>query len=281
MAALSQDTQIKVNGGPALAVRSYPIANGQQLYVGSRVALNSSGYLVPFSGAAGQKLLGIVLDTEKQHESQTRLKGDTGLSPVPEATVYIGEFIQEKIAVTGVAAITDVGKVVFLNDDDNTLTLTRPTRGSVYGIISRWYSSTTCDILVFSQATRDSAAGQTDLLYLGSFDCDTITAADIRTGIPMPFRGKIIDVFAMIDIAPTGGGGTALINLEIDGTNVTGGVVTVATGDAKAAKKSGTSVTGNNTFNEGSLLDVEASTVTDMTAGRFDLFAKVERLVGI
>ena len=118
---------------------------------------------------------------------------------------------------------------------------------------------------------------QYDLINLGSYDCATIAAGDLRTGILLPYAGRILDVFALIDVAPAGAGGTVALNLEINGTNVTGGVVTVATGDAKAARKDDTAITATNTFTAGQSLDVEASSVVAMSAGRFDLFARVQR----
>ena len=81
------------------------------------------------------------------------------------------------------------------------------------------------------------------------------------------------------DIA-SGGGGTVDYNLEIGGTNVTGGVVTIADGDVQGDKKSGTAITGAAVFHEGDLIDVEAVVGTANTGGRFDLFAKVIRKPG-
>lgn len=97
-------------------------------------------------------------------------------------------------------------------------------------------------------------------------------AGDRITSYPLPpIKGKIGAMRAVISIAPVGVGGTMLLNAEIDGTNVTGGVVTVATGDAVGAVKAGTAITAANTFSPGSVLDIEAATVTAMTAGEFTL----------
>ena len=76
-------------------------------------------------------------------------------------------------------------------------------------------------------------------------------------------------------------GGRWLVDVELDGTDVTGGVVTVATGDAIGDKKAGTAITAANEFAEGALLDVEFVVGTQMTAGRFDLFVTVAPTIGL
>jgi hypothetical protein len=282
MAALSADTVRELKGA---LTYSFKIKNATQLYVGSMAAIDSTGYLIPFTGAAGEKLQGRTLATPRADTAGvSNLLGDTAAKPIVEATVCLEGEILAKVAVTGASAITDIGSVVYLSND-NDLTLTRPTRGVVFGTVVRWWSSTTCDVYRFGKAQLDvlSLTGNgKELLYLGSLDCDTITTANQRTSIPLPFRGKFLTFFAMVDVAITGSSGTADLNLEIDGTNVTGGVVTVSTaaGGTKGTKLSGTAITAANTFSEGSLLDIEAVLGTDMTAGRVDLYAEVEHLVG-
>lgn len=266
---------------------AFKVKDAHQTYAGSLAALAGPdhptaadrGYGRVWSGAAGEIPLGGFV--------QRKVKGDTAATPVKEMEVrsVAEDFIAERIAVTGAAAITDVGKPVYWSDDD-TLTLTRPTRGIPAGVIVRWHTSTTSDVFIFGFATLCAiglgGAGQ-ELVYLGHYDADSVATGDLRTGLPLQYRGKILNVFAMVDKAITGAGGTAAINLEIDGTNITGGVVTVSTaaGGTKGAKLSGTAVTAANVFSEAALLDVEAATVTDMTGGSFDLYMEVERLFGV
>lgn len=271
----------------------FQIRNSSVMYHGAMAALGdlsqgtaaNRGRISPFTGAAGEIPIGLVLpDPNVDRDGYT---GDTSASPIRDAEVAIGGGVLEAVDVAGASAVTDcVGRIVYLNDTDNPsadLTLTRPTRGVPQGIVIAYRSGDDCDVLLFSLETLVAIGlggnGQ-ELMHLGYFDANTIAAGDIRTGIPMPFHGRFLEVFAMIDVAPAGAGGTAALNLEIGGTDVTGGVVTVATGDAKAAKKAGTAITGANVFSEGSALDIEAASVTDMTAGAFDLFAIVERLPG-
>lgn len=288
MATMTADA-LPTNGVKGDKTYSFKVKNATDAFFGGLVAIDSTGYLKPWAGAAGEKPLGRMQPTpDPTGQLANPLTGDTSASPVPEATVCLESEVIINVPVTGASAITDIGKTVYLNTDNINadLTLTRPTRGLPFGIVLRWLSSTRCDVRRFSfgELAAISLAGNgRQLINIGSIDCDSLTTANVRTAIPLPFRGKIVDVFAMVDVAITGASGTADLNLEIDGTNVTGGVVTVSTaaGGTKGTKLAGTAITAANTFSESSVLDVEATVGTDMTAGRVDLFIVVEPTFGV
>ena len=61
------------------------------------------------------------------------LTGDTAAVPIVRSNVRLSGGILDRVVVTGVAAITDLGKLVYASDDD-VLTLTRPTRGLPLGV---------------------------------------------------------------------------------------------------------------------------------------------------
>lgn len=271
----------------------FQIRNSSVLYHGSVAALGDlslataaqRGRISPFTGAAGEIPFGIVMpDPNVDRDGYT---GDTAASPIRDAELYLGGGVLEDVDVAGASAVTDcVGRIVYLNDTDNPsadLTLTRPTRGVPMGIVAGYRTGDNCDVLLFSVETLIAIGlggnGQ-ELMHLGHFDANTVANGDLRTAIPMPFHGRFLEVFAMIDVAVAGAGATASINLEIGGTNVAGGVVTIAENDAKGTKKAGTAITAANVFSEGSTVDVEAASVTDASAGSFDLYAIVERLPG-
>src|SRR5690606_7343048 len=98
--------------------------------------------------------------------------------------------------------------------------------------------------------------------------------------------GEIVDIFAMVDVAITANtGGMFKLNLEIDGTDLTGGVLEfgAAALGTKLTLATAQAITGNNRFHKGSLLDIEleeSATGDDLTAGRIDLFAVVRALPG-
>lgn len=269
----SQDVRVRSAKG-----QSFVVEDAETTYAGAMGALKD-GYLKAYTGAAGESPVGRLI-------GQGSVEGDTSASPQPTHDVSIEDEIIESVAVAGASTIADVGKVVFLNDTDDLkadLTLTRPTRAIPFGRIVKFKSATSFDVLRYGMVSLDAiqGVGRKELIHLGHYDANTVANGDLRTAIPMPFRGKILSVFAMIDVSVAGAGATASINLEIDGTNVTGGVVTIAENDAKGTKKAGTAVTAANTFSEGSTIDVEAATVTDASAGSFDLYMEVERLAGV
>jgi len=272
-----------------LAADSYAqdIANSVTMYQNAFVALvgpdaaSLNGYLRGYTGADGEIPLGGLASFSLGGDTEV---GDTSETPtIPEAYTGLGAYVIRQ-NVTGASAITDRGKVVYISDD-TVLTLTRPTKGIPFGMVLDWRSSTECDVLIFPLWTLISimlgGCGQT-VLHLGHYECAAIADGDIRTAFPAPFHGKILSTFAHITTAPTGSGGTTALNVEIGGTNITGGVVTVATGDAVAAKKAGTAVTadGAEEFHEGDSIDIEASSTVSMTAGAFDLYAEIALTLG-
>ena len=240
----------------------------------------SQGQVAPYNDEKGMIFTGGFFT---RADGIQEVVGDTSASVPPEANYEVGPKILLQQGVTGASAATDVGRVVYATDDD-TLTLTRPTNGTPVGMILGWHTSTICDVLLWGligQAAIDLGGQGQELMYLGHFNANTVANGDLRTGIPMPFHGEILEVFAMIDVAIAGSSATASINLEIGGTNVDGGVVTIAESDAKGTKKSGTAITDNAVFHEGDPLDIEASSVTDATAGSFDLYAIVAKKLGV
>lgn len=286
MAALSADTQRNIKGA---LTYSFKIKNAQQLYVGSFVSL-LSGYLQPFAGAAGEQLVGRVLPTPTPTSATTgvQLKGDTSATIVPEATVCMESEVLCQMAVTGATAITDLGKVVYLNSTDNDLTLTRPSRGIPFGIVVRWYSGTTCDVLRFSAealAQISLAGNGADQKLLAYFAYTDIASGDITIMTP-PSRGKITSVSATVVKAfTTAATGSVTIQPKIGTTLTTGGVITVntsaGTGGTAGDVCAGTSITAANTFSESDALKLTLTLTSTFTAGSMLVFGEFERLIGV
>lgn len=255
---------------------------GSYMYIGGpdHVTAANKGRVAAWTGAAGEIPLGFCVSLEAA-------TGDTSASPIPEAEIMQGGCVLKQIAVTGVTAVTDQGKRVFLSDDA-TLTLTRPTRGSIAGRIIRWYTSTTCDVYCYGQDILEALAFAGNgmiLVDLGSYDAADLATGNIRTSFPMWFHGKFTRLYSHADKAVTGSAGTSVaINLEIGGTNVTGGVVTIDTTTQNTLGEftSGTAITAANYFSEGSLVDVEAVlTGAAPTAGRVHFYAECETEPGV
>lgn len=284
--ALSAATKRLVSRASGLSVQ---IANSAVVYAGGFAQLRgpdhatSQGYAAPYNDEKGAIFAGLF----ESANGLTSATGDTSASPVPEAAIDVDPQVLRRIAVTGAASRGDIGKPVYATDD-NTLSLTRPTNGTPVGMVVEWHTSTTCDVLLFGlavQAAIDLGGQGQEILYLGELDFSTVADGDLRTGFPMPFHGEFLDFFGMVKEVCVGAGGTIAVNLEIDGTNVTGGVITYATGtgtDTLGEKLAGTAITAANVFHEGSLLDIEgASAGGTRTSGKLELYATVARKLGV
>lgn len=278
MTALATSADVRDRSAASLAV---PVKNAAVTYAGGQGAL-AAGYAKPFAGAAGEIAAGRFI-------KDGSVTGNTSATPPPEASLAVEDYVLESVPVAGASAQTDLGKVVFVNSTDNIktdLTLTRPTRGQPAGIIVRYKSATSFDVLMFGLKTMlaNQSVGTREILELGTFANAALITGNIVTGFTMPFRGKFISLHGLVQTAFTGSGGTADVNLEIDTVNVTGGVLTVSTaaGGTIGTILSGTAITAANEFSEGGVLDVEVSgTGGTQTAGSVRLYALVERLPGI
>jgi hypothetical protein len=252
------------------------IADAVQLYAGSLGGLRgpghatTQGYLDTFDNEAGMVPLGGFI-----HHQEL---GDTSASPPTRAAVTLCPGLYE-LAVTGAASRADIGKAVYATDDD-TFTLTRPANGRALGVVLDWRTSTSCQVYLFG-AQGLAPYTTTEIVSLGKIDFATTADGDIRTSFPMPYSGKVLAFFGMVDAPCVGASGSILLNLEIGTTNVTGGVITYATGATTATLGqylAGTTITAENQFSEGSLLSIEGSSAAaTRTSGTLDLFIKVER----
>lgn len=245
----------------------YPqVVNAAVIFAGGFCAIGNAdhgtaankGRSYPFSIAAGAIPVGW---------AEAGVTG-TGSSANKSQLLVEGRVI-EQLAVTGVTAITDVGKWVYATDD-GTFTLTRVAMNIPIGIIVDWYSGTSCDVymLSFGELLALQACGGVARTWLVGVGTAGAATGNMATGIPAPCHGAIQSVFGVVIVEATDADVVQTINLEIGGTNVTGGVVTYQFDSAVGAKLAGTAVTAANVFHEGDLIDIEtvatvAGTVAD------------------
>lgn len=96
-----------------------------------------------------------------------------------------------------------------------------------------------------------------------------VSAADVVTNWPLTFAGTIT-AFDFVTVVPvTTGSKAATFNLELNTTNVTGGLIalTSALATPLGAVTSSTAITAANTFASGDTLSIEASSVTAFAEG--------------
>lgn len=92
---------------------------------------------------------------------------------------------------------------------------------------------------------------------------------NILTGWVPGFKGRFLSAKFAIHKAATTASKRADINLEINGVDVTGGVISITSAEATPAGKiiSGTAITANNAFDVDDVVDIELSNVTAHVEG--------------
>lgn len=192
------------------------------------------------------------------------------------------------LPVTGLAGTIagDRYKPVYATDDA-TFTLTRPSAPTVpIGWVVQEYSDTSAFVEVFnseSQAILAMSGGDVQEMIV-TIAPVLAASGKMLSDIKAPCHGKILEVYATCLRAPTDADVDIDVNVEIGGTNVTGGVVELIHGDAPGDNKAGTSVSAANVFHQGDLIDIEgvvntAGTATDV--GTYNLHIRYQRLFGL
>jgi hypothetical protein len=263
MTALAKDTPRESAGKLFIAPQA---VNAAVLYAGSFAAggaidngtAANVGRVLPWTKAAGQIPLGFC---------EQPVTG-TG-SVANRAIINAHGRILNRVAVTGVSAATDVFRWVYLADDGTGFTLTRSGPSIPVGIITDWFSSTTCDVYIFGFGElllMQAGGGARFTMFLGCVGAGHTGAGNALTGIPMLQKGKIQAFYGIVARAATDADVDLDFNLEIGGTNVTGGVLEWLFSDAIGVKKTATAITAANVFHEGDVLDVEVVVNTAGTA---------------
>lgn len=198
-------------------------------------------------------------------------------------------------AVTGASAATDNGKLVYATDGQ-TLTLTQPATGLPQGFIVNWVSSTTCDIYFFSYAESIklmmAGSGAYELKNFGTFPTNALqgtTAATLWTETSYAHY-KFISLHAQCvahDNAAVAG--SQVLNIDIGGTDTTGGALTVAYTNVDAYGDMGTAIdataiTAANEVHQGDVVKLEmAGSGTGFTAdcaAAIKIYAVIQKLPG-
>lgn len=229
----------------------------------------SAGFMGQLANAAGNFPVG------KLSEGEISNTGDS----LANQNVTIGNRITRGIAVVGTSAKTDVLAPIY-RTDAGAYTITRPAEPTVaVGFVLQWYTGTTCDIYEYSigeMAVLMLQGGNRKVVNLGSYDWTAVADGVVNAIDGLP-RGKIVEIYAVPSVATTGAGGDLDVNLEIDGTNVTGGVVAIPTASPAGTKISSTAITAENEIGVGSTVEVEvANAAGTRTTGQFNLYAIIE-----
>ena len=280
--ALTADTTKQSAGKQLIAPQ---IADAIRIFAGSYSQIGSRdhgtaakvGAAAPFASEAGAIATGF--------NSKGNTLGSVATSPVPEAELDVGGQIVKDLTCAGLAGTkADVMRLVYATDDA-TFTLVRPaTLAQVVGVVTRFVSGTVCDVLflgIEALVALGLAGGGAETKLLAVISGASGGGGTFATGIEMQGHGRITGVYGTVVEPLVGGGASLSVNLEIRGTNVTGGVIPWVLAAAAGSKKAGTAVTAANVFSNGSLIDVEIAESTVSTAGIMAVYANILREPGL
>lgn len=247
-----------------ISARGFPyayIGTADTYYKGSLVAHKpSTGHAILWTATAGEPFLGLV---------ETQSTAAAALTPGTLVEVTHGAWLK-RVAVTGASAVTDVGVLVYAADDDSaTMTLTPTILAGAVGRVRRWYSSTTCDVQLFTPeqyVAREKRATFT-LSYLAA----TFADGDMATTWTPGFAGRIVDLDAVNTAAVTTGAKASTLNLEIGTTNITGGTIALSGAYTLGAVVAGAAITAANHFSATDTISLEAASTTTFAEGSFDV----------
>lgn len=132
-----------------------------------------------------------------------------------------------------------------------------------------------------SGTTLAATAGISTLAVPIQLASMTTSAADLVTNLTPGYKFKLLAASFTTTTLGVGSSASQVINLEINSTNVTGGVVTIteASTDTLGESSAGTSITAANTGSASDTISVEvAASGTVFTAGEGILFIRIQNM---
>lgn len=109
-----------------------------------------------------------------------------------------------------------------------------------------------------------------------------VGAGDIATNWVPGFAGEIVSIAALVTEAATTAAKAVTLNVEINATNVTGGVLTLTSANVTplGAVIAATAITAANVFDANDTISFEAPAVTAFVEGEIDILITVKSTVG-
>lgn len=262
-------------------IYEFTIKNAESLVINCFVCLDKTTGLLEFAKSSAGKIPCGYL-----RAPSTGIMADlTGDGSTKKAVVRGKTRVQW--AVTGASGVADVGKAVYASDGQ-TLTLTVPSAGLPIGMITKYISGTTCEIYLFDyeQSIRNQSlpglSQFSKFVGLASIGANALQGTAAATILTLPAaleHYKISSVHAQCvahDDAVVAG--SQALNLAINGTNLTGGVLTLAATNCDAAADMGsainaTAITAGNEVEVGDVVTLKmAASGTGFTADSSAMF---------
>ncbi len=110
------------------------------------------------------------------------------------------------------------------------------------------------------------------------FNATSIANGDLLTDYVPGYRFKILKFDARCATPVTTNAKASNLNLEIDSTNVTGGVIALSGTYAQGAAQAGTAVTANSIGTSSQALSIEAAATTAFVEGAFWLIISIQNM---
>lgn len=272
------------------------VAASQTIYKGGAVGIrNSDGKAYTWTGASGDKFVGLAA-----RKVVTNASGYVTLDGVPvgynDSTTQSGyvdiiapDSILTAVAVTGVAAATDILEPVFMTDD-GTFTLTPQTGDTAVGYILQVVSTTsgTADVAIYNfavQSAQEEAGWRKDFLVAGVDHTainTTHTTGLLVTDLPMHGAGRITKLYVAVGRKLSGTTCAVKFKLKLNGTFLknTAGTFVYSITNALMKTAGGVnevniahSTTYSAKFGPGDLVSVTAKCPTQPTKGTLSVIA--------
>lgn len=224
MTALSADRQI-IKGDPEIGAA--PVAASTKIWAGSLVCRNSSGYAAKGADTAGFIFAGVA---REQADNSAGSNGTISVELYVEGTF--------KFAASGLA-ITDVGKPLYVLDDQTVVTGDGAVAEGVYvGILEEYISATSAWVRL-DPAKRLKGKGDAQIFHIVADGVNT-AALDLTT-VATQYGGSDIYVTAVVSLVShntTAGNAEALL-VTTDYTLASGVITLTADRSAAGTKISG------------------------------------------
>jgi len=159
MAALTDVARLNLANDGKQTI-SMEITNGEEVFLGGLLAIAAAGGVRPNDDTASESLVGIAVNFGDGSEDAgggipDSVTGDTSAAVPPRVIVDLGEKILDQVDVAGATTLADVGSLVYCATDNLAAdcSLTPTTNVEAVGEITKFYSATSYEVLLYSRST--------------------------------------------------------------------------------------------------------------------------------
>lgn len=272
--ALSAGTQTPNLASPSPMPRTAPQKTATTIYQHGLVMIDSTGYLLP--GAASASSYGA---------GRAKSNGGTdrwavGGSSADDVDFEVGIFGWKNSASGDEVLETDIGKVVYIVDDETVAKTSRAGSLSPAGIVVQ-VSGGRVFVLMSPEIGKAALTYQAAFVPVTMHVMLSLASSEAVVGRVMPpFPGELIRMDAMVVRAVTTASKSAIFRPSISTVAVSGGTLSTTSASLTplGARITGSSVSGLNSFNGSQEIVVDVSAATTYGEGEALLFLFLKRI---